>query len=99
MANAPTPLINHGPPKTKIRDRHPPPMLPNVSVEAIKRSLLHTPSPRRFKKLRLRRMQENMRRREGTLQLPLVDIGVEMVGRNRGRDGDDDDGKSDVKLP
>jgi hypothetical protein len=103
MANSPTPLISHGLPKTKNGARDSPPTPPNVSVEAIRRSLLHTPSPRRFKKLRVRRMQENLRRREDTPQLPLVDISQGMVGRGWGGDGEDDDDDDDrncaVKLP
>jgi hypothetical protein len=71
---------------------------PNVSVEAIKRSLLHTPSPRRFKKLRLRRLQENKKREQITQQLPLVDAGLESSGEPY-RAGGDDDGSCVIDLP
>lgn len=54
----------YAPPLKPMEKRHPPPTPPRVSVEAIKRALVHTPSPRRFKKLRLRRLQERLRREE-----------------------------------
>lgn len=92
MANGHTrPPPGHALLKVKQDQRHPPPTPPNVSVEAIKRSLVHTPSPRRFKKLRLRRLQERLRREEGTQQVPpLVDTSLEgPVGGKRDNHGDD----------
>jgi hypothetical protein len=83
--------VCHVPLKMKMEERYPLPMPPNVSVEAIKRSLLHTPSPRRFKKLRLRRLQENLRQKEVTLQLPLVENSLKELGQrwkwDEGEDG------------
>jgi hypothetical protein len=79
-------------PRRKNKGRHLPLTPPNVSVEAIKRSLLHTPSPRRFKKLRLRRLKK---KDQVTQQLPLVDPGLGEAYR-----GDrDDDGSCAIDLP
>jgi hypothetical protein len=96
MAVAPQPPAAHDDlPRRKNKGRHLPLTPPNVSVEAIKRSLLHTPSPRRFKKLRLRRLQENKKRDQVTQQLPLADAGLGKAYR-----GDrDDDGSCAIDLP
>lgn len=82
MAN--TRPSSYAPPKTKEK-KHPPPTTPRVSVEAIKRALVHTPSPRRFKKLRLRRLQERLRREEAEAAQRVL------VAANRGEDRVQDD--------
>ena len=79
----------HALPKLK-EDKFPQPTPPNVSVEAIRRSLLHTPNPRRFKKLRLRRLQENLRREDAILQLPLADARLREFGEGRKGKGEED---------
>lgn len=83
----------HSLPKIK-EDKFPQPTPPNVSVEAIRRSLLHTPNPRRFKKLRLRRLQErlqeNLRREGAILQLPLADAQLREFGEGRKGKGKED---------
>lgn len=74
---------------SRTKKTHPPPTPPSVSVEAIKRSLLYTPSPRRFKKLRLRRLERRLRKEEEMKKHETVgdgDVGIE--GRvDRGDDG------------
>ena len=58
MVNSTPQSTTYTSPKAKKEKRYPPTTPPTVSVGAIKRSLEHTPSPRRFKKLRQRKLQE-----------------------------------------
>lgn len=93
MVNGQTHPPGNAPLKDKREQRHPPPIPSNVSVEAIKRSLVHTPSPRRFKKLRLRRMQERLKREGRRQQVHVAGGGLEQLGNGRrdnqgGHDGD-----------
>lgn len=89
MAVAPRPPDSHDLFETKKNGRKSPIAPPNVSVEAIKRSLLHTPSPRRFKKLRLRRLKEN-KNEQVMHQHPLVDARPEIMGQAYKGHRDDD---------
>lgn len=88
MPNSPRPRPStyaHVPLKTKEK-KYPPPSTPHVSVDAIKRALVHTPSPRRFKKLRLRRLQERVRREEAEEAARRV-VGATKVEEDEERDG------------
>jgi hypothetical protein len=58
MVNSKSRSTIYASPKANKEKRYPPTTPPTVSVGAIKRSLEHTPSPRRFKKLRQRKLQE-----------------------------------------
>jgi len=80
----------------KKQRRHPKPVPPNVSVEAIKRSLKTTPSPRRFREQRLRRLQERLQQREqAPCQAPETNVSLALQGMDSAiNQGQEDEGVS-----